>query len=211
MDAAFWHQVWEDRNIAFHQSEVDKALTNNIHLLALSPGDRVLVPLCGKTVDILWMLQQGFKVVGAELHEDAIRELFEFMEYAPTISQEGKLLRYSGPNIDIFVGDIFDLNKDQLGPVNAIYDRAALIALPGEMRKKYAALLNELSDQAPQLLVIYEYDQHLMAGPPFSVDAGELASLYGHSHTLKRLPNSKLIESFKGDVSAHEAIWLLRD
>lgn len=209
MDANFWHQVWKDRNIAFHQSEVDEALSNNFHQLNLKPGSSVFVPLCGKTIDIAWLLQQGFKVLGAELHEGAVQELFDFLQLEPIVSREGSFLRYSGPNIDIFVGDIFDLNKELLGPVQAIYDRAALIALPELMRKQYATLLNELSDGAPQLLVIYEYDQDLMAGPPFSVSAVELTSLYGLSHTLKKLPDSKHIAKFKGDVSAHEAIWVL--
>ncbi|MCV6623435.1 MAG: thiopurine S-methyltransferase [Cellvibrionaceae bacterium] len=209
MEAAFWHQVWKDRNIGFHQQQVYTALTENIHYLGLKKGDRVFVPLCGKTKDIAWLLGQGFRVVAAELHEAAVIELFEELGVEPEIEQLEKLKRYHFEHIDVYVGDIFDLSKDQIGVVDVIYDRAALIALPEPMRRDYAKLLNQLSDAAPQLLVIYEYDQSLMAGPPFSVSADEIEALYGQSHSTKKLANPKLIKDFKDGVDGHEAIWVL--
>ncbi|WP_299973911.1 thiopurine S-methyltransferase [uncultured Pseudoteredinibacter sp.] len=209
MEAAFWHQVWKDRNIGFHQQQVYAVLTENIHYLGLKQGDRVFVPLCGKTKDIAWLLGQGYRVVAAELHEAAVIELFEELGVEPEIEQLAKLKRYHFEHIDVYVGDIFDLTKDQIGVVDAIYDRAALIALPESMRRDYATLLNQLSDAAPQLLVIYEYDQSLMAGPPFSVGADEIGALYGQSHSTKKLASPKLIKDFKDGVDGHEAIWVL--
>lgn len=210
MDAAFWHQVWKDRNIGFHQAEVDPVLINHIHHLDLNNGDRVFVPLCGKTKDIGWLLQQGYEVCGAELNEGAVIELFDYLQLKAEVEELGDLKRYHSKHIDIFVGDIFNLNKESLGKINAIYDRAALIALPPEMRKDYSQLLKELSSTAPQLVVIYEYDQSLMAGPPFSVDADEMHALYGISYEVQRLPHAHCIENFKDGVDAEECIWLLR-
>ncbi|MBB6522173.1 thiopurine S-methyltransferase [Pseudoteredinibacter isoporae] len=210
MDAAFWHQVWKDRNIGFHQADVDPVLIKHIHHLNLKSGDRVFVPLCGKTKDIGWLLDQGYQVCGAELNEGAVIELFEFLGLSAKVKDMGEVKCYHSQNIDIFVGDIFSLQREPLGKVDAIYDRAALIALPPKMRKAYSQHLNALSNSATQLVVVYEYDPSLMEGPPFSIDSDEMYTLYGASHEVQCLPHSRLIENFKDGVDAQELIWLLQ-
>lgn len=211
MDANFWHNKWQKNEIGFHEQSVNPALAGHFESLGLEQGDRVFVPLCGKTLDIAWLLESGFSVVGAELSEMAIQQLFAEMGVEPTITEEGTLKRYSSEHLDILVGDIFDLSRDQLGQIAAIYDRAALVALPEETRVRYANHLVELSDRATQLVVCYEYDQSQMAGPPFSISSDELMRLYSGHYTLELL-ESKSVEGGirrEGKSAATENIWLL--
>ncbi|QTQ31875.1 thiopurine S-methyltransferase [Aromatoleum bremense] len=132
--------------------------------------------MCGKTLDIHWLLSNGYRVAGAELSQLAIQQLFAELGVEPTISRVGDIDHYAAEDIDIYVGDIFHLTPGMLGPVHAIYDRAALVALPETMRHRYAAHLVEITDKAPRLLVRFEYDQNLHAGPPFSIDSAECPS-----------------------------------
>ena len=159
MDAAFWHQKWE----------ANRLLVKYFNALSLAEGRRVFVPLCGKTLDIAWLLSNGFRVAGAELVESAIEQLFSELGIEPEISEVGEVKRYSAKNIDIFVGDIFAVSSEILGSVDAIYDRAALVALPEEIRRRYTGHLMDISDGTPQLLLTFEYDQSVMDGPPFSI------------------------------------------
>ena len=168
------------------------------------------MPLCGKTLDIAWLLSNTYCVVGAELIEMAIEQLFEALGIEPKIVAVGELRRYSATNIDIFVGDILKLSAKMLGPVNAIYDRAALVALPEDMRKQYTAHLTKITNKAPQLLVSYEYDQALMEGPPFSISRKEVNQHYSDSYDLTLLASSDVPSGLKGNCEAKENVWLLK-
>jgi thiopurine S-methyltransferase len=128
----------------------------------------------------------------------------------PNIQQVGTLKHYSGPSIDIYTGDIFNLDAQTLGGVDGIYDRAALVALPTDMRKRYAAHLVEISQGAPQLLISYTYDQALIDGPPFSINTAEVERLYGANYTLKTLKTYDVEGGLKGKVPATETVWLLK-
>jgi len=129
MDKDFWHQRWEEREIAFHEKAVNPLLTKFFSRLSLPKGSRVFLPLCGKTLDIAWLLANGYPVVGIELSKTAIEQLFAELKVNPAISQFGLLEHYRALNIDVFAGDFFDLSRDGLGGVGAIYDRAALVAM----------------------------------------------------------------------------------
>ena len=178
MEHNFWLDRWQTNQIGFHLPVAHPLLVKHIPALKLPKAARVFVPLCGKTLDIAWLLSQGYCVVGAELVEIAIVQLFNELGVSPNITTIGELKRYSAHNIDIFVGDIFDLTADILGAVDATYDRAALVALPSEMRARYTAHLKTITQHAPELLITFEYDQALVPGPPFSVNAAEVKSHY---------------------------------
>lgn len=210
MDKQFWLQKWQKNEIGFPESEANPLLVSNFRSLSLAPNSRLFVPLCGKSHDIGWLLSQGHRVVGAELSELAIRQLFAELGVEPTVTEIGQSKRFSATDIDIFVGDMFDLSPDMIGPVDAIYDRAALVALPGDVRPKYAAHLTRLTDSAPQLLVCFEYDQTLMNGPPFSVREEEVARLYSSQYTLSSLGKTPVPGGFKGKIEAASTVWLLR-
>lgn len=125
MDAAFWHQKWDSNDIAFHEKEFKPQLLKYLAVLALPKGGRVLVPLCGKTRDIAWLLAQGYRVAGVELSELAVVQLFKQLNIQPQITELGQVKQYSGNNIELFVGDIFAVSQAMLGAVDAVYDRAA--------------------------------------------------------------------------------------
>lgn len=210
MDSTFWLNKWAIKDIGFHQAEVNRLLVRCFQKLSLEQGSRLFLPLCGKSFDIAWLLSKGYRVVGCELSKLAIEELFVELGMEPEISEAGNLTRYAGQNVDIFVGDIFELQDSDLGPVDAIYDRAALVALPENMRWRYARHLVRIANTAPQLLVCYEYDQGVMAGPPFSVDAEEVDRLYGKTYQVDCIESLEVAGGFKGAVAATERVWLLR-
>ncbi len=214
MDSSFWLKKWEKNEIAFHNSEANPALVKHFPALDLAPGDRIFLPLCGKTLDIGWLLSQGYRVAGAELSDIAIEQLFSELgvepNISPNVSEEGKSKHYSANNIDIFVGNIFDLSSEMLGPVDAIYDRAALVALPEEVRDRYTPHLKEITANAPQLLICFEYDQSLMAGPPFSISPQEVARHYKGSYALTPLESGAVPGGLKGSDAAKQTVWLLQ-
>lgn len=210
MKADFWLQRWKRGEIGFHEGEVNHFLAEHFAKLQLAKGSRVFLPLCGKTRDCAWLLAQGYRVVGAELSEIAISALFDELGLQPQITKTGELLRYSADDIDMLVGDIFNVSADYLGPVSAIYDRAALVALPASMRTQYASHLMSITDSAPQLLITYEYNQLMMDGPPFAVGDEEVRQLYGASYQLQCLASKNVPGGMKGKVPSTEAAWLLQ-
>lgn len=209
MDASFWHQRWEKNEIAFHEREANPLLVKYFKQLSLAKGSRVFVPLCGKTLDISWLLSHGYRVAGAELSKIAIEQLFMELGVEPKISGVGEVDHCSANNIDIFVGDIFAVSSKVLGPVDAIYDRAALVALPEEMRKRYTAHLIKITDKAPQLLICYEYDQALMEGPPFSISNEEVHAYYTDHYDVALIASTNVSGGLKGKCPATENVWLL--
>jgi len=210
MEASFWHNKWEINQIGFHQDETNHLLIKHFGQLGLNKGDRIFIPLCGKTVDIAWLLSEGYQVAGAELSEIAIKQLFEELDITPEISEVGSLIHYHAENIDIYVGDIFNLSAEILGQVDGIFDRAALVALPTEMRRRYSSHLVNITENASQLLICFEYDQSVMKGPPFSIMSVEVQQHYVAYYKLRLLDAPNLEGGLKGRVEAIEAIWLLQ-
>lgn len=209
MEKEFWHKIWEDEKIGFHNQEANRFLVQHFSALNLKEKSKIFVPLCGKTLDILWLLQKGYKVVGIELSQKAVEELFISLNIKPTIKTVGKLTLYSASDIEIYTGDIFDLDKSTLGKIDAVYDRAAIVALPLEMRKQYSQLMKNITACVPQLLITLVYDQSLKKGPPFSITDNELKEHYNNSYTIKLLQSSKE-ESFS-HLNMDEKVWLLNN
>ena len=210
MDANFWHQRWENEHTGFHQATVTPWLQNYVDKLHLEPGSRVFVPLCGKTLDIGWLLAQGYRVAGVELSALAIQQLFDELGITPQITAVGDLQHYHAPNIDIFVGDFFALTHAMLGDVDAVFDRAALVALPGTMRQQYTRHLAAICGAVPQLVITYQYDQTKMHGPPFSIDDAEMGQHYDAYYTVTALERDTISDGLKRVKSAQEIVWLLQ-
>ena len=209
MDAEFWHRKWENDDIGFHEGAVNPLLVRHWPAMSLDEGARVFLPLCGKTLDIHWLLAHGYRVAGAELSRLAVNQLFVELGVEPTVSRRGPIEHHGAPGLDIFVGDIFEVSAQLLGAVDAIYDRAALVALPEDMRRRYTAHLMEIAAGAPQLLVCFEYDQGLMAGPPFSIAGEEVGRHYREAYEVTLLDRMDIPGGFKGRLPAQEAIWRL--
>lgn len=209
MEPSFWHQRWEKNEIAFHESKANPILVKHFNELALAKGSRVFVPLCGKTLDISWLLSNGYRVAGAELSQIAIEQLFMELGLQPDISTIGEVAQWSAKHLDLFVGDIFALSRELLGPVDAIYDRAALVAFPEEMRNQYTAHLTGIAHKAPQLLVCYDYDQSLMQGPPFSICNEEVRRHYADNYEVTLIASTEVPGGLKGKCAAKENVWRL--
>ncbi len=210
MDVNFWHQKWQRGEIAFHEGEANRFLTDHFGKLNLATGSRVFLSLCGKTRDAAWLLARGYRVVGAELSEIAINDLFTELGVEPAVSRAGRLTRYRAKDIDMLVGDIFDVTAEILEPVDAIYDRAALVALPARVRELYTQHLVNITDAAPQLLISYEYDQLLIDGPPFSVNENEVRHHYGATYRVTSVETRNVAGGLKGKVPSTETAWLLK-
>lgn len=210
MEHAFWHQRWERSEIAFHEGAPNKLLLKHFSALALPQGSAVFLPLCGKTRDIHWLLSRGYKVVGAELNALAVEQLFAELNVTPAKSAEGTLTRYAAAGIDVLQGDIFDVTAEMLGRVDLIYDRAALVALPPDMRTRYAQHIVELCGRTPQFLITFTYDQAVMPGPPFSVPDEEVARLYAGAYGIALLERTDVAGGLKGKCPATENAFLLR-
>jgi thiopurine S-methyltransferase len=211
MEPSFWHQRWEKNEIAFHEGKANPILVKHFNELSLAKGSRVFVPLCGKTLDISWLLSNGYRVAGAELSQIAIEQLFMELGLQPEISTVGEVAQWSANNLDLFVGDIFALSRKLLGPVDAIYDRAALVAFPEDMRNRYTAHLTGITHKAPQLLVCYDYDQSLMQGPPFSIRNEEVHRHYADHYEVTLMASTEVPGGLKGKCAAKENVWQLRN
>ncbi|PUA30122.1 MAG: thiopurine S-methyltransferase [Cellvibrio sp. 79] len=210
MDTEFWLHKWENNDIGFHNQQANPLLVKHLEQLGLPSGSRLFLPLCGKTLDIGWLLAKGYKVAGAELSRLAVIQLFDELGFTPQISRLGELEAYSANNLVIFIGDIFKLTESLLGEVDAVYDRAALVALPTSMRAHYTRHLMDITHNSQQLLISFEYDQSQMEGPPFSVPASEIDQYYGSHYNLQLLASADVEGGLKGKCAAKENVWLLK-
>ncbi|MBC87140.1 MAG: thiopurine S-methyltransferase [Bdellovibrionaceae bacterium] len=209
MDTSFWHKRWEDKNIGFHRDQVNPLLERYLSLVVNADTKRIFVPLCGKTVDIKWLLSQGFQVCGVELVKKVVEELFEELGLEPKVETKGSLFKFTSENIEIFSGDFFDLVLEELGSVDLVYDRAAIVALPLEMRSKYAEHLRAMTGQCPQMVISYDYNQSIMDGPPFSVSQAEFDSYYSDSFNIDCIHSDFVAEPLKGNKEVKEEVRLL--
>ena len=194
MEPKFWQARWARNQIGFHLSEVNPYLLRHWPQLSLVDGAKVLVPLCGKSLDLMWLASHGFQVMGVELSEQAVEAFFSEQNLTPRISSQGAFKVYRADGIEIWCGDFFALDADALADCHAFYDRAALIALPPLMREQYAAHLHTLLRPGCQgLLITLDYDQTQKAGPPFAVTDDEVKGLFGSHWTLEALEEQDIL------------------
>lgn len=194
MYAEFWQARWARGEIGFHSAEVNPYLQRHWPGLGLSEGARVLVPLCGKSLDLAWLAGQGYRVLGVELAQKAVEDFFSEQQLQPQISQMGDFALYSAGAVEIYCGDFFALTAQQLEECTGLYDRAALIALPAEMRARYAAHLTQVLPRGCQgLLVTLDYQQEQMDGPPFAVPDSEVQQLFAAAWQVATLESGDVL------------------
>jgi thiopurine S-methyltransferase len=195
MEPDFWHERWETNRIGFHMDAVNPWLVSHWPLPGIQRGSRVFVPLCGKSLDMLWLLEQGYRVTGVEISRIAIEAFFSENRLDPLTEPAGRFTRWRYQGLDILCGDFLDLDKSVLGTLDAVYDRAALIAMPPVMRPRYAAHLAALTDRKTcALLITLEYNQLEMAGPPFSVSVDEVNRLFSDNYSIECLASTDVLE-----------------
>ena len=186
MEHAFWHARWAEGRIGFHQDEFNSQLQTYWSDLGVSSEGQVLVPLCGKSGDMLWLRERGYSVMGVELNQSACEAFFAERDAEPVVRQYESYLYYGCDGVELLCGDVFSLSVAQLKDVSAVYDRAALVALPPEMRKQYAQMLIErLPVGVSVLLITMEFEGE--QGPPFSVLEPEVEALFSSRFKIERL------------------------
>lgn len=193
MDHDFWLSKWETQQIGFHQPDGQPLLHAWWPSLALPSASRVCVPLCGKAVDMHWLAEQGHFVTGIELSAQAAQDFFSEAGLACEVDTHAGLTRYRGGRIEILAGDLFDLPETFFQNFDACYDRAAMIALPPEMRRRYADhLYGNLPAQAQALLICLTYTPGSLDGPPFSVTADNVEQLLPANAQVQQLASQPL-------------------
>jgi thiopurine S-methyltransferase len=215
MNPEFWHARWERGEIGWHLDEINTHLLRYWPMLEVPSSATVFVPLCGKTLDMLWLAGEGHRVLGVEISEIAVRDLFAQHELEPTVTEAGRFQRWQADELTVLCGDFFDLTAAELDEIGAVYDRASLIALPPSQRAAYAAHLKAIAPaKAPVLLITLDYDQREMQGPPFSVQADEVVALYsgcygiGHLDTIDALADAPGFRR-RGLTALKESVWHL--
>jgi len=194
MEADYWRQRWEEKNIPFHEGCVNGYLKFYFERLNCKTGDRVFVPLCGKALDMQWICDQGCEVLGVELSPIAVTEYFEDNEIEYRCSRESPFDVFSGGGATLLCGDIFDMSHAHFQGIEAIYDRAAYIAFDPDQRRRYAEFLCAMLPQgAPVLLLTLEYPQALMDGPPFSVGEAEVRERFTSRYHVAHLETRDII------------------
>jgi thiopurine S-methyltransferase len=190
----FWHERWRAGQIGFHQSAVDRNLRQYWPELGLAANSRVFVPLCGKSLDLLWLCGRGHSVTGVELSSLAL-ESFCMEHGIPARRRMGDDFDvYEAPKLQLLRGDFFALTPELLGPIPAVFDRAALISWTPELRTTYVQHITELTNPGTQtLLVTLEYPQEQMKGPPFSLGADEVERLYARHHEIRVLSRQDIL------------------
>ncbi|KTF37256.1 thiopurine S-methyltransferase [Xanthomonas vesicatoria] len=195
MDTDFWLQRWQDGQTGFHQDEVMPLLQKHWPALQLPSAARVLVPLCGKTLDMHWLAAQGHRVLGVELSPLAVRQFFDDANLQPQrhTSRAGEHF-VAGP-IEIICGDAFALDAQVLDECTAVYDRAALVALPADLRRRYLqTTYARLPATCRGLLITLEYPQAEKAGPPFAVDAAQVQALFQAQWQVQQLEDRDILD-----------------
>ncbi len=188
MQADFWHERWASNQLGFHQAEVNPHLRTHWPELGVAPGASVFVPLCGKSLDMVWLHAQGHPVIGVELSPIACRDFFAEQGLTAQRRPHGALETWSAPGHTIHCGDFFALSASDLEGVAGVFDRGSLVALPPEMRRRYAEHMAAiLPVGARVLLLAVDYDQSEMNGPPHSVPADEIEALFGRDFAIERL------------------------
>ena len=173
-----WRQAWRDGRTGFHREAVHPDLLAQAEWF-VAGGRRVLVPLCGMTVDLQHLAGHGLEVVGVELSGLAIGRLFEREGWPPAVDVHGPFRRHRAGRVTVLEGDIFDLDPTLVGTFDRVWDRAALVALPPEMRARYVPQIRRLAAPGARLLQnAFTYAPGLREGPPFSVPADEVGRLY---------------------------------
>lgn len=211
MDSQFWIDAWNEGKTNFHQQEYHQKLTEYFPQLNPKAGQKVLVPLCGKSKDILWLHGLKLNVHGVELYVQPVEDFFKENQLDVKKTQDHNFAHYSHKNITISCGDFFKLDAND--SYDFVYDRAALVALPFEMRKNYAEVVKRsLKIGGKCLLICYDYDQSKLEGPPFSVTANEIQDLYQDQCKIQ-LMESKQANKEGSRLSAlaslKQTVWIL--
>lgn len=216
MDPSFWIKRWQDNDVGFHAADVQPALAKHWATLGVAKGSTVFVPLAGKSLDMLWLAEQGYRLIASELSEIAVDQFFAERGLKPSVKAHDAFIIKSSGVYEMWCGDFFALDASHFRGVAAAYDRAALVAMPPEMQPRYAAKLADLIPaHVPVLLIGLDYDPREMKGPPFATPQTAVRNLFTQTFSVDVLgvrdglaKNEHLKK--KGVTWLEEATYMLR-
>ncbi len=209
MDAGFWHQRWQEGRIGFHQDVPTPLLVDHWPTLRLPARSRVFVPLAGKSRDMAWLASRGHRVLGVELSRLAVEQFFDEHGLTPDVETIGAARHYRAGDIELACGDVFALAPALLASCDAVFDRAALIALPPALRQRYVEeVYGHLRPGCRGLLVSLEYPTHEKEGPPFPVPPDEVEALFSPAWSVDSLERQDILAAQPGFVEEGvTALW----
>ncbi len=216
MEIDFWQARWEQNQIGFHNLDVLDHLSRFWQSVAQGQNDlNVLVPMCGKSLDMLWLSKQQCHVTGVEVSPIAVKDFFNENQLNAEVSELDHFKLWHHHPLKLLCGDFFQLQPQHLDGIDVVYDRASLIALPPEMRKDYAQHLTQLLPRGARIfLVTLDYPQLEMQGPPFAVSTSEVEDLYATNFKIECLDSQAILDnepSFKkrGLTHLQESVFYL--
>ena len=216
MKPEYWIEGWQQGRRGFDQGDPHRWLAEHWSTLGVATDATVFVPLCGKTVDMVWLAEQGHSIIGVEVSEIAVDEFFEMVGLTPEIEEVGPLAVYRAGPYELWRGDLFELPAAVFDRIDAVYDRASIVALPPDIRRRYAEVLTmQIRPEAHWYLVSFTYDQNEMDGPPHSVPLTEIDTLFGEEFEIETLVDESVIERAaamqeRGLTQMRETLSLLR-
>lgn len=199
MELSYWQSRWQKGNTGWHMDTVYPVLPKIWPQLNIPSGARIFVPLCGKSLDLQWLIDQNCTVIGVDISKKALHSIMQ--QHSEPFEQEAShgFTIYRSEAMTLWEGDVMKLPNDRMPPIDLIYDKAAIVALPPNMRSDYAQkLLSLCSDHTQILMQTFEYIQEEMNGPPFSVDEQELEKLFGKQFSRHLLHEQSKLKELKG-------------
>ncbi len=213
MDHSFWHRIWQENQIGFHQPDINPWLQGYWSGVAGQGTGKVLVPLCGKSRDLWWLHERGHPVLGVELSPIACADFFAEAGRTPETRPDTRFTRHGLDRLELWCGDFFALTAEDVQDVSLVYDRAALIALPPDMRRRYADHLRAILPSATRMLLITLDHDAEVPGPPFAVSEEEVRALYGRHFEVDKLRSKALPTDHplvqRGMQGAREEVYVL--
>jgi thiopurine S-methyltransferase len=193
MELSYWQSRWRKGNIGFHMDQGYPGLKRNWAKLNMPERAIVLVPLCGKSTDMDWLAQRVETVIGVETAEEAISQYFTERKLNPDKAAYSGFDIYRAGNIELWLGDFFKFPENRHSGYDLIYDKASLVALPKEMRIRYAKKILALSaGNTRYLLHHFLYDSSEMSGPPFMISVQEIEELFSNKFSVMVLEEQDL-------------------
>ncbi|MEL7832963.1 thiopurine S-methyltransferase [Fodinibius sp. Rm-B-1B1-1] len=198
MEISYWQSRWRKDNTGWHMDMVYPPLPKLWKRLNIKSESRILVPLCGKSLDLHWLAEHSQKVIGVDVSHKALHTVME--KYPETFSQTSShnFTVYKSSSLELWEGDFMKLPTKEITPIDLVYDKASIIALPPKMRPQYAQKILDLCGNTTRILLqTFEYIQEEMNGPPFSVDEKELQKLFGHNFRLQLMHEQSKLEELE--------------
>lgn len=207
----FWQNRWQSQQIGWHRAEYNDLMVKYWPSLEVPDGSEVLVPLCGKSLDMLWLAKQGYEVVGLEMVEQAVQTFFQENELETKSVKSGNHVQHSSPPFTIFHGDFFQL-KEGIVNADAWYDRAAMIAIPLTSREAYVdQIRKQTKPNAVGLLITFAYPQKEMEGPPFALHDEHVFELFSNGFEVECLETIDLRdEKDRGLTSVTSSVFRIK-